>query len=188
MNANKAKVYGAEATLQYSILPEWDMKAAYTYTRSEITDGENEGTYYNNQPRNAFNLTSTWHLVPAVDLWLQYEYKSDRQRFLTTPTAPASGLGSSDYEEYKLFGDKLAGYSVFNLGASYTVSDQLRLNMAVNNLLDKDFTEGAKSYEYLDNRGRPQTATGYKYLDIGSSTTGTYIPGRNYWLSVSYDF
>ncbi|KGH49474.1 ferric siderophore receptor protein [Acinetobacter idrijaensis] len=188
INANKAKVYGAEATLQYSILPEWDMKAAYTYTRSEITDGENEGTYYNNQPRNAFNLTSTWHLVPAVDLWLQYEYKSDRQRFLTTPTAPATGLGSSNYEEYKLFGDKLAGYSVFNLGASYIVSDQLRLNMAVNNLLDKDFTEGAKSYEYLDNRGRPQTATGYKYLDIGSSTTGTYIPGRNYWLSVSYDF
>ncbi|MCU4448988.1 TonB-dependent receptor [Acinetobacter lwoffii] len=188
VNANKAKVYGAEATLQYSILPEWDMKAAYTYTRSEITNGENEGTYYNNQPRNALNLTSTWHLVPAVDLWLQYEYKSDRQRFLTTPTAPASGLGSSDYEEYKLFGDKLAGYSVFNLGASYTVSDQLRLNMAVNNLLDKDFTEGAKSYEYLDNRGRLQTATGYKYLDIGSSTTGTYIPGRNYWLSVSYDF
>lgn len=188
INANKAKVYGAETTLQYSILPEWDIKAAYTYTKSEITEGKNEGAYYNNQPRNAFNLTSTWHINPALDIWLQHEYKSSRARFLNTPAAPNSGLGSSDYEEYKLFGDKLAGYNLFNLGASYIVNDQLRLNMAVNNLLDKDFTEGATQYKYIDSKGSTQTATGYKYLDVGSSTSGTYLPGRNYWLSVSYDF
>ncbi|MDY6487604.1 MAG: TonB-dependent receptor domain-containing protein [Acinetobacter faecalis] len=189
INASEAKVYGAEASVNYSVLPEWDIKAAYTYTKSKITDGESEGTYYNNQPRNAFNLTSTWHLSPAVDLWLQYEYKSERQRFLNTPNIDgvSVGQGSSDQEEYRLFGDKFSGYNHFNLGASYIVSDQLRLNVAVNNLLDKDFTDGAQSYDYVSNNAS-QTATGYKYLDVGSSTSGTYLAGRNYWLSVSYDF
>ena len=45
INAQEAKVYGAEASLQYAILPEWDIKASYTYTKSEVTDGGNEGLY-----------------------------------------------------------------------------------------------------------------------------------------------
>ncbi|OTG85584.1 ferric siderophore receptor protein [Acinetobacter sp. ANC 4558] len=186
-NADKAKVQGVETSLQYTIIPEWDIKAAYTYMKTEITKGVNKGGFYNNVPRNAFNLTSTWHINSALDIWLQHEYKSSRARFLSKPTAPTSGLGSSDYEEYKLFGDKLAGYNLFNLGASYSVTDNLRFNMAINNLLDKDFTEGNQTYNFLDN-GTVQQATGYKYLDVGASVTGTYLPGRNYWLSVSYDF
>lgn len=187
-NAGKAKVQGVETALQYTIIPEWDIKAAYTYMKTEITEGINKGSYYNNVPRNAFNLTSTWHINEALDIWLQHEYKSSRARFLNTPTAPVSGLGSSDYEEYKIFGDKLAGYNLFNLGASYNMTNNLRFNMAINNLLDKDFTEGAKTYSYLDSRNRVQQATAYKYLDVGSSMAGTYLPGRNYWLSISYDF
>ncbi|MBF4520183.1 TonB-dependent receptor [Acinetobacter towneri] len=183
VNANKAKIYGAETSLQYSIIPEWDIKAAYTYTKSEITDGKDEGLYYNNNPRNAFNLTSTWHINPALDVWLQHEYKSDRLRFKHLPTTPQT----SDFEEYKIMGDKFGGYNVFNLGASYTVTDNLRLNMAVNNLLDKDFTKDNQSYTYI-NKGKTQSATAYKYLDLGSSISGTYLAGRNYWLSVSYDF
>lgn len=183
VNANEAKIYGAETSLQYSIIPEWDIKAAYTYTKSEITDGKDEGLYYNNNPRNAFNLTSTWHINPNVDVWLQHEYKSARLRFKQLPTTPQT----SDFEEYKIMGDKFGGYNVFNLGASYTVTDNLRFNMAVNNLLDKDFTKDNQSYTYV-NKGKTQTATAYKYLDIGSAVSGTYLAGRNYWLSVSYDF
>jgi outer membrane receptor for ferrienterochelin and colicins len=172
INANKARVYGVETSLQYSIIPEWDIKAAYTYTKSKITDGENEGLHYNNTPRNAFNLTSTWHITPSLDLWLQHEYKSDRTRFTNIPRS------GDNAKIYKMYGNKLAGYNLFNLGTSYSVTDQLRVNMAVNNLLDKDFTEHQTDGD----------VTGYKYLAIGRSTEGTYIPGRNYWLSVSYDF
>ncbi|TSH75961.1 TonB-dependent receptor [Acinetobacter sp. RF15A] len=172
INAQEAKVYGAEASLQYTILPEWDLKASYTYTKSEVTDGENEGLYYNNNPRDAFNLTSTWHINPALDVWLQHEYKSSRTRFSSIPTS------GDNFEIYKMYGNKFAGYNLFNLGTSYTVNDQLRLNMAVNNLLDKDFTEHKTVND----------VTGYKYLSTGRSTSGTYLPGRNYWLSISYDF
>lgn len=187
-NAAKAKVNGLETSLQYEIIPEWEIKAAYTYTKSEITQGKNKGGYYNNLPRNAFNLTSTWHINNDLDLWLQHEYKSSRARFSNKPVAPTSRLGSSDYEEYKIFGDKLAGYNLFNLGASYSMTDHLRFNIAVNNLLDKNFTKDNQTYQYLDASGRVHEATAYKYIDIGTKTIGTYLPGRNYWLSVSYDF
>lgn len=172
INANEAKVYGAEASLQYAILPEWDVKASYTYTKSEITDGADEGLYYNNNPRDAFNLTSTWHINPAMDVWLQHEYKSSRTRFTSIPTS------GDNLEVYNLYGNRFAGYNLFNLGSSYAVNDQLRFNMAINNLLDKDFTENATS----------NGVVGYKYLSTGRSTSGTYLAGRNYWLSVSYDF
>ncbi len=180
INANEAKVYGLETTLQYNILPEWDIKAAYTYTKSKITDSNNpeaEGNYYNNNPRNAFNLTSTWHINPDLDLWLQHEYKSSRIRSTSVPD-DAEGLAI-----YNASGNKLSGYNLFNLGASYTISDKVRLNMAINNLLDKDFTEYT-NIDYVD-EGSVETTQSYKYL---SGLEGTYLPGRNYWLSISYDF
>ncbi len=40
--------------------------------------------------------------------------------------------------------------------------------------------------DYIDINGDTQQA--YKYLSIGRSSEGTYLAGRNYWLSVSYDF
>ncbi|WP_104511442.1 TonB-dependent receptor domain-containing protein [Acinetobacter indicus] len=182
INANEAEVYGVETTLQYSIIPEWDLKATYTYTKSKITDSNNpetEGNYYNNNPRNAFNLTSTWHINPNFDLWLQHEYKSSRVR----STDSFESLDAEGQAIYQASGNKLAGYNLFNLGASYTVNDQLRFNMAVNNLLDKDFTEYT-TVEYLDGTNN-ETTQSYRYL---SGLEGTYLPGRNYWLSISYDF
>lgn len=182
INANEAEVYGVETTVQYSIIPEWDLKAAYTYTKSKITDSNNpesKGSFYNNNPRNAFNLTSTWHINPSFDLWLQHEYKSSRVRSTDNP----STLDKEALAIYEASGNKLKGYNLFNLGASYTANDKLRFNIAVNNLLDKDFTE-YNTVNFTDSNGL-QTTEVYSYL---SGLEGTYLPGRNYWLSVSYDF
>ena len=191
-NADEAETKGLEISLNYSVLPEWDIKTAYTLMETEVTKGKNKGAYFSNVPKHALNTTSTWHINPALDIWLQHEYRSNKDRFQTQPESPTSGLGSSDYQESLIFGDKFAGYNIFNLGASYTINDQLRVNMAVNNLLDKDFTKDNQTYEYdsTDKNGNPITsnATAYKYLDIGSGMSGTYLAGRNYWLSVSYDF
>ena len=187
-NADEAETQGLELGLHYSILPEWDIKTAYTFMETEITKGDKKGQYFSNVPKHALNTTSTWHINPALDIWLQHEYRSSKDRFQSNPTAPAAGLGSSDYEESLIFGDKFSGYNLFNLGASYSYSDALRFNFAVNNLLDKDFTEGSTTYSYINNDGETVSATGYKYLDVGSSISGTYLSGRNYLLSVSYDF
>ena len=144
---------------------------------SEFTKGENKGSYLSNVPKNAFNMTSTWHINPAMDVWLQHEYKSERKRYNTEQTSGDAAL------IYKATGNKLNGYNLFNLGANYSLSDNVRITGAVNNLLDKDFT---KNGSYTDANGDP--ASYYDYMVIGSGMSGTYLPGRNYWLSISYDF
>lgn len=177
INADEAENKGIELSLKYAIIPEWNIKAAYTYMESEITKGKNKGSYLNNVPKHAFNMTSTWHINPAFDLWLQHEYKSDRKRYSTEETAGDAAF------IYNATNNKLKGYNLFNLGASYTVNDQLRINGSVNNLLDKDFTS---NHSYINEDNEP--ASYYDYMTIGSGMSGTYLAGRNYWLSVSYDF
>ncbi len=177
INADEAETKGIELSLKYQIIPEWDIKVAYTYMESEITKGENKGSYLSNVPKNAFNMTSTWHINGAFDLWLQHEYKSDRKRYSTEQTTGDAGI------IYAATGNKLKGYNLFNLGASYIVNDNIRINGAINNLLDKDFTENGR---YIDANGDP--ANYYDYMVIGSGMSGTYLPGRNLWLSLSYDF
>jgi len=177
INADEAETKGVELSLKYSIIPEWDIKAAYTYMESEITKGKNKGSYLSNVPKNAFNMTSTWHINDAFDVWLQHEYKSDRKRYNTEQTAGDAAI------IYNATNNKLKGYNLFNLGASYSVNDQLRFNGSVNNLLDKDFSSNGS---YIDANGNP--ASYYDYMQISSGMSGTYLAGRNYWLSVSYDF
>lgn len=175
-NADEAEIYGLETSLKYQIIPEWDIKAAYTFTESEITKGENKGYALESTAKHLFNLTSTWHINDAFDLWLQHEYQSGRPRYLESQTGDALNIQQQT-------GNEFSGYNLFNLGTSYQLNDQIRINAAVNNLLDKDFTE---YMDYYDLNGDVQQA--YKYLSIGSGMSGTYISGRNYWLSISYDF
>ena len=176
-NTDEAEIYGLETSLNYQIIPEWSLKAAYTYTDSEITKGQDKGYALESTAKHLASLTSTWHINDSLDLWLQHEYQSGRPRFTSEPT----DAGSISILEQT--NNEFSGYNLFNLGASYQLNDKIRINAAVNNLLDKDFTQ---NMEYVDINGDLQQA--YKYLSIGRSSEGTYLAGRNYWLSISYDF
>ncbi|MEG1856513.1 MAG: TonB-dependent receptor, partial [Acinetobacter sp.] len=175
-NADEAEIYGLETSLKYQIIPEWDVKAAYTFTESEITKGANKGYALESTAKHLFNLTSTWHINETFDIWLQHEYQSGRPRYLENPTGGATAIKQET-------DNKFSAYNLFNLGTSYQLNDNIRINAAANNLLDKDFTE---YLNYYDLNGDLQQA--YKYLSIGSAVSGTYLSGRNYWLSISYDF
>lgn len=64
----------------------------------------------------------------------------------------------------------------------WNVTKELTLNAAVNNLLNKDF-----SNVHLYNAGKSSLYAG-NYFQTASSTTGYVIPERNYWLSLNYQF
>lgn len=175
-NATEAEIYGLETTLQYQVLPEWDLKTSYTYTESEVTKGENKGYALEATAKHLFNVTSTWHINDDLDIWLQHEYQSGRPRYTSKQTDGALEIEKQTNNEF-------SGYNLFNLGTSYQFNKNIRINASVNNLLDKDFTD---NMEYIDSNNVTQQA--YKYLSIGRSNEGTYLAGRNYWLSISYDF
>ena len=124
------------------------------------------------------NLTGTWYVNDKFTTWLEAEYKSDRVRF-TNPDLDDLDVS----REIDAVGNKLKAYELFNLGASYKVNNQVTISGRVNNLLDKDFGD-YKSFINSDN----EVENAFLYTKTTSGIAGTYIPDRNYWLSVSYDF
>lgn len=177
-NAGEAESYGVELSAKYDISPSVDVKANYTWLESEITEGENKGNPIENTPRHALNFTGTWYVNDKFTTWLEAEYKSDRVRF-TDPDLSDVNVS----REIDAVGNKLKAYELFNLGASYKVNNQVTVSGRVNNLLNKDFGD-YKSFINSDN----EVENAFLYTKTTSGLAGTYIPDRNYWLSVSYDF
>lgn len=176
-NADEAESYGVELSAKYDISPNFNVKANYTWLESEITKGENKGQTIENTPRHAVNLTSTWYVNDQFTTWLEAEYKSKRTRF-TDPTANTDTI-----REAEIAGNELKAYELFNLGASYKVNNQITLSGRINNLFDKDFGD----YQTFTNT-KGETVNAFLYTKTTSGLAGTYIPDRNYWLSISYDF
>ncbi len=143
---------------------------------TELTTGDNQGDYLVNNPKHSAFATTTWRVTERLNTWFEAEYKSSRDRFIDPPT---SGENLAVFEATD---NKLQGYQVFNLGAGYQISDNLRLNAVVYNLFDKDFGE-TRAYEF-----NGETRFVSMYSNIGRSIEGTYIDGRRLWVSLSYDF
>lgn len=176
VNLDKAETRGLELTSQYDITANWDIRASYTWMDTEITTGENTGDYLVNNPKHAANASTNWRINDQISTWLEVEFKSSRDRFGEEPA------GGENLAVYEATDNKIQGYQVFNLGASYRFTENLRLNAVLYNLLDKDFTE-TREYEWAG-----ETNYAYMYTQVGRSVAGTYIDGRRLWVSVSYDF
>ncbi len=65
---------------------------------------------------------------------------------------------------------KISGYILTNFVADYKFSDQLKFNLRLNNVLDKDYT--------LNIEGNPNTQYGFRYQ----------TPGRSLFANLHYDF
>src|SRR5690606_10375885 len=142
------------------------------------TEGENKGNPIENTPRHALNFTGTWYVNDKFTTWLEAEYKSDRVRF-TNPNLNDVNIS----REIDAVGNKLKAYELFNLGASYKVSNQVTVSGRVNNLLNKDFDD-YKTFINSDN----DVVNAFLYTNSTIGLAGKYIPDRNYSLSLSYDF
>lgn len=176
INLDKAESRGFELTTNYQFTDTLSGKATYTWMDTEIKSGADVGTYLVNNPKNQITATTTWKATDKVSTWVEAEYKSDRERFASAPTS------GQNLAIYNATNNMLKGYTVFNLGASYRIQDNLRLNAVIYNIADKDFTQ-SRAYEWNGN-----TEYAYLYSHTTSATGGTYIDGRRLWLSLSYDF
>ncbi|AOA59931.1 TonB-dependent receptor domain-containing protein [Acinetobacter larvae] len=176
-NADKAKSYGVEFSARYEISPQFNVKANYTWMESEITSGKSKGQAIENTPKHAANLTGTWLVNDQFSTWLETEYKAKRLRF-TDPNSSVDTIREADVTH-----NQLKAYALLNLGAAYKVNSQVTLSARVNNLLNKDFGD----YKTFQN-SRGESVNAFLYQKTGRSTEGTYIPDRNYWLALSYNF
>nr|NSL47319.1 TonB-dependent receptor [Dendrosporobacter quercicolus DSM 1736] len=172
-NINKAKIEGLELGAKIPLAQDLALNLNYTYLTSEQIGGANDGLQLNSTPKHAVNARLNWQADEKTTAWLRAEYRAKMIRY-NNKTLDATQQAVVD-----AFGKHLPSYTVLDLGVSRKLNQNVTLNFAVNNLLDKDFGESI----------RIGSATHYKYVGgPGQTPTGTYLAGRNYWVSLNYNF
>ncbi|MEG9608747.1 TonB-dependent receptor [Citrobacter portucalensis] len=178
-NSGKARTDGVEFA---STFPLWSdvltLSLNYTYTQSKQKDGDNKGAPLSYTPKHMANARLNWQATEDMNAWLSARYRGKAPRF----TENYDNLSAVQKAVYDDKGADLKAWTVVDMGMSYKLTKDLTLNTAVNNVLDKDFSE-VKLYQV----GRNSTYAG-DYYQTAQSTTGYVNPGRNYWVSLNYQF
>ncbi len=178
-NSGKARLHGVEFA---GTLPLWSedvtLSLNYTWTQSEQRDGDNKGAPLSYTPEHMVNAKLNWQITEEVASWLGARYRGKTPRF----TRNYSSLSAVQKKVYDEKGEYLKAWTVVDAGLSWKVTDALTLNAAVNNLLNKDYSDVS-----LYSADKSTLYAG-DYFQTGSSTTGYVIPERNYWMSLNYQF
>lgn len=179
INLDSATTQGIEVTSRIDLAEDWSLRMNYTYTDSEIKKNGVKDGPLSDTAKHMANATLRWDANERYSLWLQGEYRGKSRRFDGSP----DGYTGSTLEAYEALGD-LKGYTIFNLGGQYRVSNNLTLNATIYNLFDKDFLE---CKTWTDSSG--DVLCGSPYIESGRSTKGV-IPstGRAFWLSANMTF
>ncbi|MCL6359766.1 TonB-dependent receptor [Pectobacterium polaris] len=178
-NIGKANTQGLELGSTIPLWSDnWTLNVNYTFTDSEQKGGENPGARLTNTPKHMANARLNWNVNEQLSTWLKAEYRGKTARF----TENYDQLSDANKVVHDNLGSDFKSFTVVNLGGSYKISKDVTLNGSVNNLLDKDFT---KTYVFPVGAG---TTTAGDYFTSSQVTTGSVLPGRNYWLSVNVNF
>ncbi len=125
--AGEQRVQGAEFGVTGRISQQWNVFANYTFLDSETLKAANtpdgaarEGQALANTPPRSFNLWTTYELPAGWRLGYGARYASERNVTASTKA-------------------KLDAYWVQNAMVGYKVSDELDLQLNVNNIFDKDY-------------------------------------------------
>lgn len=159
INVDEAQTQGVEMSARRNIGDDFGLSANYTYTQSEQKSGPNVGEPLVNTPDHQFNARLSWEATDRLSTWIRGEYSSSRYR----------GIGEAQTQlgDYK-------GYTLFNLGGAYDLTNSVTLGATIYNLLDDDFID----YVSYTSRGQ---------LDYSNRYAINQEP-RRLWLSVNARF
>ena len=123
----KQRVQGIELTISGRVTPQWDILAGYSYLDSEIVDAGPVntaivGNRMPNTPEHSFNMWTSYEFTPAFTLGGGATYVSER----FGDTANARSVN---------------GYWRFDAMASYDISENIDVQVNVQNLTDKRYYE-----------------------------------------------
>lgn len=130
VNLDPTERYGAEFSLSWQALDTLQFKSSYTHTRSQFTDGPNDGNDVPLVPKHLINLAAIWNARDWLDLSATVR-RVTRKRF--------------DNDQANDFGELIPAYTFVDLGAALKWH-AWRLATAVNNVTDEEaFEYGAAS-------------------------------------------
>ncbi|WP_085664791.1 TonB-dependent siderophore receptor [Pseudomonas sp. B5(2017)] len=141
--AGEVRSRGLDINVAGNLTPEWRVIGGYAYVDAEVTKDNRlpSGTRLANIPRNSFSLLNTYEfqdgLAKGLGLGVGVKYVDDRN-------------GQTEAVTYNM--DR---YTVVDLLAFYKVNDNIRLNLDLKNLFNKEYDEGA--FNFYAYPGAPRT-------------------------------
>lgn len=190
INVGRAVIQGLELNTAYQFLPEWTLKANYTYTDSELKRTQPRanlsqavssltGDPFVSVPDHMLNAGVYWQTTPQLETFLTAEYRSSafRPRNFHEPMngGNSQGLVGPGHRDSNIVLGDFKGYTLLNLGARYDINKNVTLNGTLTNLLNKDFIDYS-SYDRFDGG----TAQSNAYNSI--------LPGRGLFVSMNVNF
>lgn len=175
INIDNVDIQGIEIAGHYQLSQNWAMQGNYTWTDSEQKSGPQAGLPLTNTAEHMANVRLNWTLADNLHLYLQGELRSDRYR------------GYDSVIEQELYYEN---YSLLNIGASYRMSDMIRFDVRVNNLLDRDFTSYSTVFTDLNNDGQYDYVTGRGAVSEVLFTDDYNVKdkARNFWFGMTVSF
>ena len=115
---NNYKSYGLELESSYNLMDNFNVRGALTYTKAEITSGDNNGNEPRRQPKLMYNLMPT------------YNFSENK-----------NAVGLSFIGQSKAFAQDsnqlvMNGFVIVNAFVDFEVTKGLSLNLSANNLFD----------------------------------------------------
>lgn len=141
--AGEVRSRGLDINIAGNVTPEWRVIGGYAYVDAEVTKDNRlpTGTRLANIPRNSYSLLNTYEfqdgLAKGLGLGVGVKYVDDRN-------------GQTEAVTYNM--DQ---YTVVDLLAFYKVNDNIRLNLDLKNLFNKEYDEGA--FNFYAYPGAPRT-------------------------------
>ena len=167
VNLDQTRRRGLGLSLSYRPAAAWWTDLGYDYIDGRITSGPNDGRRIPLVPRHRLRGALGWRPRPDTRLELEALYVGDQP------------FGGDFANRFPL----LDGYTLVNLAARWA-SGPWRLNLRLDNLLDRDYAESGNVGFDLGGSGHPDCIAGF----FDSCPAVNPSPGRNLWASLAYRF
>ena len=142
-NVNKARIQGVETELKIPFNDEWKLSINYTYNDGrDISNGENKPL--SDLPFHTANGTLDWKPLALEDWSFYVSGHYTGQKRADSATAKTPG-----------------GYTIWNTGAAWQVTKDVKLRAGVLNLGDKDLSRD--DYSYNEDGRRYFMAVDYRF-------------------------
>ena len=188
-NVDSARSYGLELAAALKALDTGAGKVgvnlAYTWLKSEITSGANEGLPLTGVPEHTLNAGVNY-AFGDFGASLRGEF---RARQLRTQIGGRSGSTAGNTNILKEFqrinpnvSEYYKSYFLLHIAANYNILPTLRMNVGIYNLLNHDFVD------YVPVTNIAQSGARYSYTNTYTNNYNYIREGRRYYFSLSADF
>lgn len=140
VNVDTAELKGVEWTVDWKVIERLRYRHSYTYSQTEQTSGTNAGKPLNDIPEHMFNASIDWEAMDALKVWGQLNYRGKT----SGRTTNSSGSATNDF--------RYPPYTFYNLGFVIEANADVRVNLGVYNLTNKQVTPEDGFAYVLDGR------------------------------------